>query len=45
VLHGKADVIISGDKDLLVIKTYQNIPIITPRQFWEKHINHLNILG
>lgn len=32
-LQTKADVIVTGDQDLLVLKLYQNIPIITPRQF------------
>lgn len=29
------DVIITGDKDLLVIKSYQGIKIITPRDYWK----------
>jgi putative PIN family toxin of toxin-antitoxin system len=32
---GKADVIVTGDEDLLVLKTYQNTKILTPRQFLE----------
>jgi putative PIN family toxin of toxin-antitoxin system len=32
---GKAHVIVTGDDDLLVLKTYQNIRILTPRQFLE----------
>jgi putative PIN family toxin of toxin-antitoxin system len=35
-LHGKADVLVTGDNDLLVIENYKNIPILTPRQFFEK---------
>jgi putative PIN family toxin of toxin-antitoxin system len=31
-LAGKADVIVTGDKDLLVLKTFRKIPIITPRE-------------
>ncbi len=31
----QADVIISGDKDLLVLKRYKSTRILTPRQFWE----------
>jgi len=31
----QADVIISGDKDLLVLKSHQETRILTPRQFWE----------
>ena len=26
--------IVTGDKDLLVLKNYEHIPILTPRQFW-----------
>jgi len=29
------DYIITGDEDLLVIKSHANIPIVQPRQFWE----------
>ncbi len=29
----RADVIVSGDKDLLVLKEFAGIPILTPRQF------------
>src|ERR1041385_7541170 len=29
----KVDAIITGDKDLLVLKEFTNIPIVTPRQF------------
>jgi putative PIN family toxin of toxin-antitoxin system len=32
---GHADYIITGDNDLLVLQQYQNIRIVTPRQFWE----------
>jgi predicted nucleic acid-binding protein len=32
---GEADVIVTGDKDLLVLKRYQGIPIVTPRGFLE----------
>jgi len=30
---GSADVIVSGDKDLLVLRLYQNIPIVTAAEF------------
>jgi uncharacterized protein len=30
---GKADMIVSGDKDLLVLKAYRDIPIVTPAEF------------
>jgi putative PIN family toxin of toxin-antitoxin system len=32
-LAAKADVIVTGDKDLLVLKRFKRIPILTPRQF------------
>ncbi len=31
----KPDYIITGDKDLLVLKRFRSVPIITPREFWE----------
>lgn len=33
-LNGKAKFIISGDDDLLVLKSYKSVRIITPREFW-----------
>jgi len=33
-LVGKADVIITGDKDLLVLEKFHSIPILSPRAFW-----------
>lgn len=35
--HVKADLIISGDKDLLSLNSYNNIIIINPREFMEKY--------
>jgi putative PIN family toxin of toxin-antitoxin system len=32
---GEVDVIVTGDKDLLVLKRFQSIPIVTPRGFLE----------
>jgi putative PIN family toxin of toxin-antitoxin system len=34
-VNGKADIIISGDKDLQVLHPFRNIPILSPRQFLE----------
>jgi len=31
-----ADVIVSGDKDLLVLESFENIPIPSPRQFLDR---------
>ena len=32
---GKADVIVTGDDDLLVLKTFRGIRILSPRKFLE----------
>lgn len=31
--NGEADIIVAGDKDLLVLGIFRGIPILTPRQF------------
>jgi putative PIN family toxin of toxin-antitoxin system len=31
----KPDYIITGDSDLLVLRKFHSVPIITPREFWE----------
>lgn len=31
-VEAKADYIVTGDKDLLVLKSYQGIKIVTPRE-------------
>ena len=33
---GQADAIISGDRDLLELVTYEGIPILTPAQFMQR---------
>ena len=35
-IAGKVDFIISGDKDLLVLSTFENIPIVSANQFLER---------
>ncbi len=35
-VSGKADVIVTGDKDLLEIKKYKYVLIISPRELWNK---------
>lgn len=35
-MASEADYIVTGDKDLLVLKAYQGIPIVSPRSFSEK---------
>ncbi|MDO9578921.1 MAG: putative toxin-antitoxin system toxin component, PIN family [Candidatus Cloacimonadales bacterium] len=30
------DFLVTGDNDLLILKTYKNIPIISPRELWEE---------
>ena len=37
VVPGKADAIVTGDKDLLVIKEYKRARIMTPRSFWDSN--------
>jgi uncharacterized protein len=32
---GDVDYIITGDKDLLVLKEFESVPIIDPRGFWD----------
>ncbi len=36
-INGKADMIISGDKDLLSMAAYRNTIIITPAEFLASH--------
>ena len=32
-VNGRADLIVSGDADLLVLETFRGLPIITPAAF------------
>ncbi|MEK7313807.1 MAG: putative toxin-antitoxin system toxin component, PIN family [Deltaproteobacteria bacterium] len=34
-LEAKADCIVTGDKDLLILKNFRGIKIISPSDFWE----------
>jgi putative PIN family toxin of toxin-antitoxin system len=34
-LSAKADCLVTGDKDLLILKKYKKIPIISPKDFWK----------
>lgn len=34
-VSANADFIITGDKDLLVLKKYQSVRIVSPREFWK----------
>lgn len=36
VNKGEVDIIITGDKDLLVLKKFNSATILSPREFWEK---------
>jgi len=36
-LDGNVDCIVSGDPHLLNLKTYENIPILTPKEFVERY--------
>lgn len=40
-LSGNAGFIITGDDDLLILKKYKDIEIVTPREFWERLKNRL----
>lgn len=33
-LAAKADAIVTGDADLLILKKFHSIPILSPREFW-----------
>ena len=35
-IAGEAEYIISGDDDLLSLRMYEGIPIVSPRQYWEQ---------
>lgn len=35
-LGGAAQILVTGDKDLLVLKTFENIPIVSPRTLYER---------
>ena len=35
-LNGGADVFITGDKELLGLKSIKNMDIVSPRMFWER---------
>jgi predicted nucleic acid-binding protein len=35
-LSGKSDVFVTGDKALLELQCIEGMPIIAPRQLWEK---------
>ena len=39
VKPSNASFIITGDKDLLVLGSYLNVRIVSPRQFWDENIN------
>ncbi len=36
--HVRADCLVTGDTDLLVMKRYRGVKIVTPRQFWEMNL-------
>lgn len=35
LISGKADCLITGDNDLLVLKKFEGIPLLSPKQYWE----------
>jgi putative PIN family toxin of toxin-antitoxin system len=36
-LAGNCDLIVTGDKDLLVLDSFEGMPILSPRGFWDRH--------
>lgn len=40
-LSGKADCIITNDADLIVLNPFENIPIITPKEFLDRFYSNL----
>ena len=38
-IAGNAQIIITGDKDLLILKQYKEIKIASPRDFWNNYYN------
>jgi putative PIN family toxin of toxin-antitoxin system len=45
VSPGKADVVVTGDKDLLVLGAYKAAQIVTPRAFWESNSRERIVLN
>ena len=41
-INAGVDFIITGDKDLLVLKKFESIAIVTPREFWKISRNKRN---
>ena len=37
-IAGGADVLVTGDKDLLILHPFQNIAILSPREFHAQHV-------
>ncbi len=35
-IAGEAECIITGDDDLLSLQVYEGVPIVSPRQYWER---------
>ena|SRR3989338_9265543 len=35
-IQGKVDFLITGDDDLLILKKVRQVPIISPREFWDR---------
>jgi putative PIN family toxin of toxin-antitoxin system len=39
-LNGAADVLVTGDKEILGLRRVGSLDILTPRQFWDKERGH-----
>jgi len=40
-IYGNVNCVVTVDKDLLILNSFENIPIITPKGFWEFEQNNL----
>ena len=36
VLAAKADCLVTGDNDLLVLREFSGCPILSPREYWQR---------
>jgi putative PIN family toxin of toxin-antitoxin system len=44
-VNGEADLIITGDRDLLVLQAFRDIPVITPAQYLEREVRESSPTG
>ena len=41
-IHGSAELLVTGDKEILTLKRIGVLEIVTPRQFWERQRDQLH---